>query len=116
MVLILEIAAGVFLGLLAFMAFWAWRTDRRIERQLENQMRGLTTDQLRMLRGIRDPAELSRIISNMHMVNDASRRLTESLPDSAPPDLANGHSRAVRADRAGLRLPQSPAAHFQHDC
>jgi hypothetical protein len=75
MILIIEIAAGVFLGLLAFGMFWAWRADRRIERQLENQLRGLTTDQLRMLHGIRDPVEIMRVASNMHTINDASRNL-----------------------------------------
>jgi hypothetical protein len=53
--LIIEIAVGVFLGLLVFGMFWAWLADRRIERQLENQLQGLTTDQLRMLQDIRDP-------------------------------------------------------------
>jgi predicted membrane chloride channel (bestrophin family) len=75
MVQILEIAAGVFLGLFAFVAFWEWREDRRIERQIENQIRGLTTDQVRMLQGIRDPAELTRIISNMQAANEAERNL-----------------------------------------
>jgi hypothetical protein len=77
--LIIEIAVGVFLGLLVFGMFWAWRTDRRIERQLENQLQGLTTDQLRMLQGIRDPAEIMRVAGNMRTVNDASRNLLRNL-------------------------------------
>lgn len=79
MILMLEIAAGVFVGLFAFGMFWAWRTDRRNERQLENQLRGLTTDQLKMLRGIRDPAEIMRVAANMHALNDANHALLNRI-------------------------------------
>ena len=59
MLLTLEIALGVFLGLGAFAAFSGWRANRIRQRRLEAQMNGLTTDQLRMLRDVRDPADLT---------------------------------------------------------
>jgi len=77
MSLVLEIG-GLF-GLAVPLAFWGWRTDRRLPRERENpHLRGLTSDQLRMLDGIQNPEELGRVANVMRMVNDASRRL---IPD-----------------------------------
>jgi hypothetical protein len=79
--LMLEIAGGVFLELFAFVLFWRWRLQREASARLEERLRGLTVDQLHMLRGIRDPAEQDRVIDNMlahnELVSNMTRNLTE---------------------------------------
>jgi hypothetical protein len=62
MSLVLEIG-GLF-GLAAPLALWEWHTDRRARRERGNhRLRGLTPDQLGLLKDIRNPEELSRIVS-----------------------------------------------------